>query len=404
MKKILSTTAILLGTTILAAPAFAGDLPSRAELWSLIQKQQQQIEELQAKMTSTEVKVAATGDAVEEIAAAGSGSSAPSWTDKTTIGGYGELHYNGGSKDQIDFHRFVLFFGHEFTEDLRFFAEFELEHALTGEDEDGEVELEQAYLEYDFAEHHTVSAGVMLLPIGILNETHEPNTFYGVERNDVEKKIIPSTWWEAGVGVRGEIAEGFNYNVMYHSGLNVDETTFSIRGGRQKVSNATAKDGAVTGRLSWTGMPGVEIGASAQYQEDITQETDKASAVLLEGHVNASYNVGPGSLGLRALYAQWDIDNATAETLGRDEQYGWYVEPSYKMAIGNAGDLGIFARYEAWDENAGNATDTVYTRTTFGANFWPHPNVVVKVDYQIDDNPTGVSEDDRLNLGLGYQF
>ncbi|OUR68170.1 porin, partial [Cycloclasticus sp. 46_83_sub15_T18] len=120
------------------------------------------------------------------------------WADKTTIGGYGELHYNnlsgkGGAsdKDAIDFHRFVLFFGHEFSDDIRFFSELELEHSIAGDGKDGEVELEQAYIDFDLNDQHTARAGLFLLPVGIINETHEPPTFYGTERNPVEKNIIP---------------------------------------------------------------------------------------------------------------------------------------------------------------------------------------------------------------------
>ena len=98
------------------------------------------------------------------------------------------------------FHRFVLFFGHKFNAATRMFSEFELEHALAGEGKPGEVELEQAYIEHDFGDAFTGRAGVMLIPAGILNEVHEPPTFYGVERNNVEKNIIPSTWWEGGAG------------------------------------------------------------------------------------------------------------------------------------------------------------------------------------------------------------
>ena len=120
------------------------------------------------------------------------------------------MHYNNLSnqydgvdakddKDELDLHRFVLFFGHQFTNDVRFFSELEVEHNVAGEGKNGEVEIEQAYIEWDYTDNHALKSGVFLVPVGILNETHEPDTFYGVERNAVEKDIIPSTWWEGGV-------------------------------------------------------------------------------------------------------------------------------------------------------------------------------------------------------------
>lgn len=374
-------------------------------MWEIIQRQQAQLDALQGKVETTEEKVEATGEAVEQIAA--SGSSTPGWWQRTSLGGYGELHYNGGNRDQVDFHRFVVFVNHEFTDSVRFFSEVELEHALSGNGKPGEVELEQAFLEFDVAEHHSLRAGVQLVPVGILNETHEPPTFYGVERNSVESQIIPSTWWEAGVSAQGELGEGFAYTVMYSSGLEVATTggsAYNIRSGRQKVANAVAKDGAVTGRLTYSGLPGVSIGVSGQYQEDITQSVMPTSATLFEGHIDGSWEAGPGRIGFRALAARWDLDASSATTGGRNEQYGWYVEPSYRFPV-SFGEVGVFARYAEWDNVAGDSTSSVNRQTHVGANFWPTPDTVLKLDYQFDDNDAGGSaEDNRLNLGVGYQF
>ncbi|MEQ9520235.1 MAG: porin [Parvibaculum sp.] len=397
---------LIAGLGLPTGSALAEDLPSREEMWKVIQAQQAQISELSRKLTNTDEKVEATGEAMETIAASGS-TSTPGWWQRTSIGGYGELHYNGGKTDRIDFHRFVLFFGHEFNDDVRMFSEVEIEHALAGEGQPGEVELEQAFLEFDLGEYHALRAGVQLIPVGIMNETHEPPTFYGVERNQVETNIIPTTWWEAGLGVSGELGEGFSYDLMYHSGLEVPTTggnAFRVRNGRQKVANADARDGATTGRLSFTGIPGVEVATSVQYQEDLTQGSAQATpAVLVEGHVDANYALGPGTIGLRALAAVWDLDSTAAAAIGRDEQYGWYVEPSYRFGT-DWGDLGFFVQYAEWDNSAGDAADSVFSQTRIGANFWPTPDTVFKIDYQFDDAPTAASEDNRLNVGLGYQF
>ena len=208
----------------------AEGMPSQAEMWLIIQQQQRQLEALQKQLQTTTAKVQATDEkvavtaakvdatdekaeaavtAVEESRTAGSAST--SWVERTQLGGYGELHYNNlagegaaADKDEVDLHRFVLFIGHQFTDRIRLFSELEIEHAISGEGENGEVELEQAYLEMDLTAHHRLAAGVQLIPVGFLNETHEPPTFYGVERNPVETNILPSTWWEAGLGLRGE--------------------------------------------------------------------------------------------------------------------------------------------------------------------------------------------------------
>ncbi len=123
----------------------------------------------------------------------------------------------------------------------------------------GEVEVEQAYVQFDIGENTNVDGGLFLIPVGILNETHEPPTFYGVERNPVEKNIIPTTWWEGGAMLSGHYDSGFSYDVALTSGL--DGGT-SIRGGRQKVAKATANNLAATARVKYTGTRGLELAAT----------------------------------------------------------------------------------------------------------------------------------------------
>ncbi len=441
MKKALISGVCALGL-LTAAPAFANDgMPSREEMWQMIQIQQKQIKELQTlvkkqdqKIVATETKVeqnaaqvqetaikvqetAKKADATEQtVAAIDPASIEPAagngWWDRTSFNGYGELHYNGGNVDQIDFHRFIIGLNHEFTDDIRLISELEVEHSVIGDGQEGDVVLEQALIEFDLTEDdaHKAQAGVYLLPLGILNETHEPPTFYGVERNIVETQIIPSTFHEAGVQLLGNLGEsGFSYNAGVHSSLSVDPMTFDIRGGRNKVANAEATDPAFTGRVRWSGYPGVTVGVGGQYQTDITQDANddkQVGATLVEAHAD----LRRGGWGLRALYARWDIDSNAAEAIGADEQVGWYVEPSYRFEVpfgfdDGYGELGVFTRYSEIDENEGsNAVDSEIDQVDIGLNYWPIPNVVLKADYNFIDGPTDAQDDSRLNLGVGYQF
>ena len=319
----------------------------------------------------------------------------------TTLGGYGEMHYNNlTSTKQLDFQRFVLFLGHRFNDRVRFQSELELEHSFVeGGEASGEIELEQAYLNFDLTDTLSSKAGLFLIPAGILNETHEPPTFYGVERNPVETDIIPTTWWEGGVGLSGRASQGFGYDLALTSGLKTPTTTanaFSVRKGRQKVSKADAHEGALTARVKWTGVPGVEWAATAFYQPDIAQSPSTNNpATLLETHVI----VNKGPIGLRALYAQWRIGGdgpAAGASPGRNKQYGWYVEPSYKLTP----KLGVFARYAVWDTNAG-APGNRRDQTNVGFNYWPIENVVFKADVQRQGRN---GDDNGYNLGLGYMF
>ena len=393
----------------LSSTAFAQDsLPSREDMWKMIQQQQKQIEALSKQQSNTDKKVEKTVDAVEEVKKTNvANGNTGGWWNRTSVGGYGEMHYNASSNsdDEIDFHRYVLFLNHEFNDRIRMFSELELEHSLAGEGKNGEVELEQAFVELDLDEsgEHKAKAGLFLIPVGLLNETHEPPTFFGVERNPVESNIIPTTWWEGGVGYSGQLGNGFSTDVAVHGGLNTPITganAYSIRSARQKVSEAKANDGAITGRLSWSGMPGVKLAATAQYQQDITQgnATEEAEAVLLETHAD----IRKGPFGFRALYARWDIDGAGAAAVGKDEQFGWYVEPSYRFDT-DLGEFGAFARYNVYDTAVNATAENEIIQTDVGMNYWPHPQVVFKGDVAFIDNPT--SEDDEVvNLGVGFQF
>jgi len=390
-KKAALTAALLSSLSAVAAE------PSNQELMELIKKQQAQIEQLKSMVEKNMQKVEETDNKVESTVEAIESTISHNSVNNTKIGGYGELHYNNiEDKETIDFHRFVLFFGHEFTDSIRFFSELELEHSLSGDGKPGEVELEQAYIEMDLSGNSSIKSGLFLLPIGITNETHEPNTFYGVERNPVEKNIIPTTWWEAGVATNHQIADGWSADFAVHSGLSVPtdgSKAYLIRSGRQKVAKANADSLAYTARLKYTAIPGLELAASYQIQDDITQGVMDTGASLFTTH--AVYN--NGNFGIRALYALWDVDGNEAKLTGRDEQSGYYFEPSYKFND----EWGIFARYNVWDNNAGNSFDTENKQTNIGINYWPHANVVFKLDFE---NQTGATDKKGFNLGVGYMF
>ncbi|MDD2948336.1 MAG: porin [Rugosibacter sp.] len=407
-------------SAVLPAPTFAADI-SLEERFKLMESRLARIEaenqNLKQQLSETDQKVEATGDQVEKIATATQlpQSSSAGWAEKTKLGGYGEVHYNvlkgkGGAanKDEIDLHRFVLFFGHEFNSRTRFFSELEVEHALvkdkdtgnagTGKALPGEIELEQAYVEFDLNDKHRAKAGLFMIPVGIINETHEPPVFYGVERNPVEKDIIPATWWAGGAALAGRFSDGFGYDFAIHEGLATTAAKgYKPRDGRQKTSEASAKKLAATARLKWTAIPGVELAATVQHQSDITQGLDAkaGSANLYELH--SIINKGP--FGLKALYAQWSLDGDGPKAMGADKQKGWYVEPSFKLSE----QWGVFARYNVWDNFAGDAIGSKKKQVDVGVNYWPHPDVVLKADYQQQSNDDGRNQN-GFNLGVGYQF
>lgn len=428
MRKSASTlaTTLALATAMTAAfSAHAETPPSNAELYEIIKALKAEVESLKAQQARTNAaappapvaQLEASVEAQQQrIAALEQNQGRDQGLGKFSLGGYGELHYNnlendnnGAKRRELDLHRFVLYTGYKYNDSIRFRSELEIEHSLAGDGSSpngskakpGEVELEQAYLEFDLPYQASAKAGLFLLPIGIINETHEPPSFYGVERNPVETAIIPATWWEGGAGLSGRIGNtGLAYNWAVHSGLALPTTganAYRIRNGRQKVAEARADALASSFGLQYTGVLGLKLAAAIQYQQDATQAADNedVNATLLEAHAIYNYK----KLELRGLYAAWDLDGAGASAAGRSRQAGYYGEFSYKPLP----QLGLFTRYSDWD-NGGSTAKTAIRQTDIGFNYWPISDVVLKADYQWQNSHLAGSNFKGLNLGVGYQF
>lgn len=381
-------------------------VPDPKHMWRIIQQQQRTIEALQAELEQQKQQLVKTRQdlgAQEEnlniMAEVVETTSVPA--SATTVGGYGELHYNNTDRgNKVDFHRFVLFVGHDFSDKTRFYSEIELEHAYAADGKPGAVELEQAFIEHRLSEKFTANAGMILMPVGIINETHEPETFFGVERNPIAKHILPTTWREAGLGGHWRVNGQLQADLLLSSGLDVPTegaNAFLIRSGRQSVANAISNKGAITGRVRYRLTNGLQLAATVHHQQDITQGQLGIAATLLEA--NAQYRNGP--FGLRAVMAQWRLDNKVAELApGREKQSGYYLEPSWRF--GERDKLGVFARYSVWDNKAGSDDqDDAIKQWNLGMNYWLHPRVVFKLDYQ---DQSGASDNDGINLGVGYSF
>jgi len=119
-----------------------------------------------------------------------------------TVGGYAQVDYNQpeGQNGELDVHRMVLLLGYKFNDKVQFVTEIEYEHVK-------EVYIEQAFLQYSLNDRVNLRGGLMLVPMGLINEYHEPTTFNGVERPNVDKSIVPTTWREIGIGVTGKFDE-----------------------------------------------------------------------------------------------------------------------------------------------------------------------------------------------------
>ena len=350
---------------------------------------------------------------------------APS-TSSTGLSGYMDFHYNNAEDEdgQLDFHRFVLLITHQFSDRIRFVSELELEHAFVeGLEESGELELEQAYVDFLLSRSFNVRAGMVLMPVGIINERHEPPVYYGVERPLVDTVIIPTTWFEVGAGVHGEIARGWRYRAYVTSPLNAAEFSAEegVRNGRQKGNRTNISSAAATGRVEFVGIRGLTTGASfwAGHSGFEFQPRFDVPVQVYEADVRYARDrfEGRAQLAQVGISGAADLNDAVARTTGVNPNIartlrGGYLEAGYRVISGTRlGDLGAFVRYENVDTQfrmpAGYVPLEEFDRELWvvGATYWPEPDIAIKVDYVHQQNRSSVVKaPSSFNVGLGWWF
>lgn len=338
-----------------------------------------------------------------------------------TVGGYGEITYNQPESDngELDVQRLVLMFGYKFNEKTQFITELEFEHV-------SEVFVEQAFLQYSLNDNVNLRGGLMLVPMGIINEFHEPTTFNGVERPSIDGSIIPTTWREIGVGVSGKSNEvSLRYQAYIFNGFkSVNGSKVlggknGLRNGRQKGVQSTINKPNLAGKLDYYGIRGLRLGLSGYFGR--TQAEDEVDDI--EGA-----DVGITMIGLDARYtnkrfaARGQFINASLKDtdaynllnsaeLG-SKLRGWYLESSYNLlSQDRKQQLWAFIRYEDYDTHAdvegSLMRNKAYDRNdiTFGLSYKLAPGAVVKGDYQIKNNEVaGSGSTGQLNFGIGVWF
>jgi hypothetical protein len=368
-------------------------------------------------------------------------------TTSTAIGGYGELTVNAPSNGPavVDLRRLVIFIGHNFTPKLRFYGELEMEHAVTSASDKGEFEVEQAFLDYLAWRPFNLRAGVIILPVGIINVYHEPPTFNGVDRPDTDTYIIPTTWREAGAGVFGEW-RSLRYQLYAVNGFNATgfSATYGLRDGHQEAQLALGHDWGIVARLDYP-MPflyrygiGGDLGLSF-YFADADQgqaifkgsEGDTVPVTLVEADVRlrsrglelraelASVFIGGIhrlNRGLTEL-AMMQTPPAIFDGPVASQLLGGYVELGYnvlhRLNLRSGMQLVPFARYEHSDTQyvipdgyaraPGNRRDTL----TAGLTFRPIAEVALKLDYQRIYTDAARAADatvDKFDAGLAFMF
>ncbi|MBI3714127.1 MAG: hypothetical protein HY253_14360 [Burkholderiales bacterium] len=422
--------------------SFAVATPAHADDAALLQK----IEKLAAELESIKAQLAASKKKTEQVeekqVALAAQLSTPTTTAniaanesnksqaQTIISSYGEINYTqpkaAHNQAQADVARAVIGVHHRFDEKTKMVGEFEWEHAVTSADDKGEAEVEQLYVEHEFAPGYAVKAGLFLIPMGFLNTAHEPTAYYGVHRNFIETAIIPTTWREAGFSVTANYDNGISWDAGISTGFDLSKWDAKeteglespLRSIHQEGQLAKSKDLSMHAAINWRGQPGLLVGGSIFSGKAGHGTADfaanNAKITLIDAHVRYT----PDNWDLSALIARGSISNIDALNLTFAGQAapvpstfsGWYLQAAYQLWKTNSYTLSPFVRYEqfntaksytAMPQGLAATPGSDEKVTTFGANFKIGEGVVLKADYQKFKQD---SSRDRYNLGVGYAF
>ena len=344
-----------------------------------------------------------------------------------SVGGYGEFLYENktaslqdgtrvGTEKKVDALRLVLYTGFKFSDRVVFNSEIEFEHGgYSDEHPEGEAVVEFAYVDFLISKRINFRAGQMLVPMGFINELHEPPAFLGARRPQVERSLIPATWHENGVGLHGDLPGGLSYRIYLMNGLDAAKFNASgIRDGRQAGKEANAQSLAWTGRLDWTPSPGILLGTSFYTGNSNQSGTGEAiTTTLWDAH--AEYRAR--GFQFRGLYTRSSNSEAGIAALAPTDparevgtrQWGGYLETGYDLLKGSNQALIPYVRYERLNAQqsvaAGVAKDRNQDRTllTVGVAFKSIPQVAVKADWSWDENRARTGRD-QFSLALGYTF
>jgi len=411
--------------TLLALPAFAQEKTDTDKRVAELERRLDAMSrELESQRAGTTMPAAPTEGRFGLAPSASKVYDAPAGL---SIGGYGELLYQGkastlqdgthvGSDKSVDALRMVLYTGYKFSDRIVFNSEIEFEHGGTSDEHpEGEAIAEFYYLDFLLTKGLNIRAGQMLVPMGFVNEIHEPPAFLGARRPLVEQTIIPTTWHENGVGIHGDLPGNLTYRVYLMDGLEASRfNAGGIGDGRQDGNKANAQSPAWTGRLDWTPRPGVLLGGSFYTGNSNQTGTGEAIRTTL-WDLHAEYRAE--GFQLRGLYARTTLGQAGVAALAAADparevgvrQWGGYLEAGYDVLRGSRQALIPYLRWERLDAQQavvpGIVVDGAQDQAlvTAGLAYKPIPQVAVKADWTRAENRARTGRD-QLSLSLGYTF
>ncbi|PCH49272.1 MAG: hypothetical protein COC22_06940 [Flavobacteriaceae bacterium] len=341
-------------------------------------------------------------------------------TKNVTIGGYAQIDYNepnGSEPGNLDVHRVVMLLGYKFNEKVSFLTEIEYEHVRE------EAGIEQVYIKYKISDKANVLAGLMLIPMGIMNEFHEPSTFYGVERPNVDKFIVPTTWRELGIGISGNLTNvSLNYQVYLFNGFKSYANGVGylngngFQGGKQEGMESIINSPNFSAKLDYYGILGLRLGLSGYFGKTQTDDTSIEASTVGVSMIGLDARYKYHNLELRGQYINTNISGTanynilTGNNLG-SRMNGFYTEIAYGFNLKGEEKLTPFVRYENYNTQAQTEGSLVANKAydvneiIFGLNYKVAEGAAFKMDYQfINSAVSGSDTGKQFNAGVAVWF
>ncbi len=459
MKKFLLATA-LFSSAVFAQPA-EDRIKQLEDQIRMLQQEVQKLKEEQKKAEETKREAEAIKEEIRklrlEIAmpqleiksyyGSGPAASKVHFTPRgVSIGGYGELTFlhndvnaRGGAKNIADMQRLIIYLGYAFDEKLKFNSELELEHTSTSGSQGtggGYFKAEFAYLDYQFRPEFGVRGGLLLMPVGIINEVHESPTFPSADRPYFERRIMMSTWEEMGLGVYGQVGPA-NYRFYLINGLMLKgggdyDAKEPLRTVRQRGVRAVADRLGFTGRVDLKLPYNVILGGSfvlADVQSkggsdsklNLRRGTKVGSVAILSPHLWWQY----AGWDVRLVGALVKVDGALkmsqdlfggsigGNNIIPEEQKGFYVQVAYDLfrLFGPENqELYLFGIYEDFDTHskvpAGYSKPDGHKLRVYnvGLSYKPHTLVAIKADYARLNYSSPKKDENEYRLTLSFMF
>jgi hypothetical protein len=356
-------------------------------------------------------------------------SSLQKFMNQTHVGGYGEMTYenpNYGDVPRLNLPRVVIYLDHDFSDKWVFKSELEMEDVKLERGEGGEIEYEQAYLDYHPNANFGWHTGLMLIPIGIVNQIHEPTTYYSVERPEFDQQVIPTEWYEIGTGVYGVVIPGIEYQLMVSEGLKGEGLTMSTTDGAKQegsagaqtsdnVAGSDASHPAISGKLDFIPCAGLRIGAALYYEPNAFDTLPTGTkGTFFMAVLDARYEHGP--LHIRGEAGHFDVaPGGSGYYMTPSAATGGYAEIAYNVLSffpKCESELLPFVRYENFtftgpdmgtDAAAASGPTVLHTTVTAGMAYKPLDNIIFKADYRMTQIQ-GSPDYKQFSLGGGYEF